>query len=125
MLPKRSTPVDQNLGSESTHSQLSVAIFRALRNRLVTQKSLMYFQTCQKHGKPCIPSPRVSKTRDIMPFAKAAEQHSWIYTFWVNFLLIGTFLSLQSRSGGYKNSQRKLRHHSTRLEKFHDDHLIS
>ena len=48
MLPKRSTPVDQNLGSESTHSQLSVAIFRALRNLLVTQKSLMYFQTCQK-----------------------------------------------------------------------------
>ena len=55
MLPKRSTPVDQNLGSESTHSQLSVAIFRALRNRLGAQKSLMYFQTCQKGGNPCIP----------------------------------------------------------------------
>ena len=65
MLPKRSTPVDQNLGSESTHSQLSVAIFRALRNLLVTQKSLMYFQTCQKGGNPCIPPPKVSKTRDI------------------------------------------------------------
>ena len=48
MLPKRSTPVDQNLGSESTHSQLSVAIFRALRNRLGAPKRLMYFQTCQK-----------------------------------------------------------------------------
>ena len=65
MLPKRSTSVDQNLGYESRHSQLSVVIFRALRNRLVTQKSLMYFQTCQKHGNPCIPPPRVSKTRDI------------------------------------------------------------
>ena len=40
-----------------------------------------------------------------------------------DFLLIGTFLSPQIRSGGYKNSQRKLRHHSTRLENFHDDHL--
>ena len=55
MLPKRSTPVDQNFSSENTHSQLSVAIFRALRNRLGAQKSLMYFQTCQKGGNPCIP----------------------------------------------------------------------
>ena len=70
MLPKRSTPVDQNLGSESTHSQLSVAIFRALRNRLVIQKSVMYFETCQKHGKPCIPPARVSKTRDIAQSGK-------------------------------------------------------
>ena len=61
MLPKRSAHVDQNLGSESTHSQLSVAIFRALRNRLVTQKSLMYFQTCQKDGNPCIPPPGLVK----------------------------------------------------------------
>eukprot|EP00493_Phyllostaurus_siculus_P021822 UN22151 len=29
MLPKRSTPVDQTLESESIHSQLSVAIFIA------------------------------------------------------------------------------------------------
>ena len=64
-LPKRSTLVDQTFWSESTHSQLSVAIFRALRNRLGAQKSLMYFQTCQKDGNPCIPPPRVSKTRDI------------------------------------------------------------
>merc|ERR1712035_74073 len=61
----------------------------------------------------------------IMPSAKAVYQHSWVYTFWVIFLLIGTFLSPQIRSGGYKNSQRKLRHHSTRLENFHDDHLSS
>ena len=41
MLPKRSTPVDQNLGSESIHSQLSVAIFRASRNLLGAQESLI------------------------------------------------------------------------------------
>ena len=41
MLPKRSTPVDQNLGSEIIHSQLSVAIFRALRSHLVAQRSLI------------------------------------------------------------------------------------
>ena len=78
MLPKRSTHVDQKLGSESTHSQLSVAIFRALRNLLVTQKSLMYFQTCQKGGNPCIPPARVSKTRDIrenMPYW--VNEFSW------------------------------------------------
>ena len=42
MLPKRSTPVDQNFLSENTHSQLSVTTFRASRNLLGTQKSLMY-----------------------------------------------------------------------------------
>ena len=72
MLPKRSTSVDQTFWSESTHSQLSVAIFRALRNRLVTQKSLMYFQTCKKGVNPCIPPPRVRKTRDI---------RSWKYEY--------------------------------------------
>ena len=41
MLPKRSTPVDQNLGSESIHSQLSVAIFIASRNLLGAQESLI------------------------------------------------------------------------------------
>ena len=70
MLPKRSTHVDQILGSESLHSQLSVAIFRALRNRLGAQKSLMYSQTCQKGVNPCIPPPRVSKTRDIAQSGK-------------------------------------------------------
>jgi len=38
MLPKRSTPVDQNFGSESMHSQLFIAIFRAPRTHLVAQK---------------------------------------------------------------------------------------
>ena len=41
MLPKRSTPVDQNLVSKSIHSQLSVAIFRASRNLLGAQESLI------------------------------------------------------------------------------------
>ena len=41
MLPKRSAPVDQSLGSESIHSQLSVAIFTAPRNRLGARKSLI------------------------------------------------------------------------------------
>ena len=41
MLPKMSTPVDQNLGSESIHSQLSVAIFTAPRNLLGARKSLI------------------------------------------------------------------------------------
>ena len=42
MLPKRSTPVDQNLGSESIHSQLSVAIFTAPRNLLGAQNDSIY-----------------------------------------------------------------------------------
>ena len=41
MLPKRSTPVDQNLVYESIHSQLYVAIFIASRNLLVAQESLI------------------------------------------------------------------------------------
>ena len=41
MLPKRSTPVDKNLGSESIHSQLSVAIFRVSRNLLGAQENLI------------------------------------------------------------------------------------
>ena len=61
MLTKRSTPVDQNLGCKSTHSQLSVAIFRALRNRLGAQKSLMYFQTCQKGVSRVYPPPGLVK----------------------------------------------------------------
>ena len=40
MLPKRSTPVDQTLESESIDSQLSVAIFIAPRNLLGARKSL-------------------------------------------------------------------------------------
>ena len=41
MLPKRSTRVDQNLASESTASQLSVAIFMASRTHLGTQKCII------------------------------------------------------------------------------------
>ena len=41
VLPKRSTPVDQTLESESIHSQLSVAIFIAPRNLLGARKSLI------------------------------------------------------------------------------------
>ena len=41
MLPKRSTPVDQNFSFESTNSQLSVAIFTACRNLLGAQESLI------------------------------------------------------------------------------------
>ena len=48
MLPKRSTPVDQNLGSESIHSQLSVAIFRAPRNHLVAEKAFIYQKMAKK-----------------------------------------------------------------------------
>ena len=42
MLTKRSTSVDQNLGSESIPSKLSVAIFTALRTHLGARKSLIY-----------------------------------------------------------------------------------
>ena len=42
MLPKRSTPVDQNLESESIDSNLSVAIFTASRTPLGTQECLIY-----------------------------------------------------------------------------------
>ena len=41
MLPKRSTPVDQTLGSKSIHSQLSVAIFITSRNLLGAQKGFI------------------------------------------------------------------------------------
>ena len=42
MLPKRSTHVDQILGSESIPSKLSVAIFMASRTLLGAQKTLIY-----------------------------------------------------------------------------------
>ena len=41
MFPKMSTRVDQNLASESTTSQLSVAIFMASRTNLGTQKCII------------------------------------------------------------------------------------
>ena len=37
MLPKRSTPVEQNLGSEIMYSRLSVAIFRPPTTHVVAQ----------------------------------------------------------------------------------------
>ena len=47
MLPKRSTPVDQIFWFESTHSQLSVAIFIASRNLLGLGKVLYTKKKCQ------------------------------------------------------------------------------
>ena len=41
MLPKRSTYVDQNIRSQSVHSQLSVAIFMASRTHLRTQECMI------------------------------------------------------------------------------------
>ena len=41
MLPKRSTHIDQNLESESIHSQLSVDIFMASRTHLGTQECII------------------------------------------------------------------------------------
>ena len=48
MLPKRSTTVDQTAVSEGIHSQLSVAIFTAPRNRLGAQKWFKYYKKTQK-----------------------------------------------------------------------------
>ena len=88
-----------------------------------SEKSYMLKKVPKRFKSVYTPPLRVSKTRDIMPSAKQVYRHSWIYTFWVRFLLIGTFLSPQIRSGSYKNSQRKLRHYSTRSDNFHDNHL--
>ena len=48
MLPKRSTPVDQNLESESIGSKLSEAIFMASRTHLGTQKCSIYRKKSKK-----------------------------------------------------------------------------
>ena len=54
MLTKRSTPVDQNMESESMDSKLSVAIFVAsepiwgLRNVLYTKKSRKYTEPMKR-----------------------------------------------------------------------------
>ena len=48
MLTKRSTSVDQNLGSESIPSKLSVAIFVASRTLLGTQECLIYQKKSKK-----------------------------------------------------------------------------
>ena len=65
MLPKRSTPVDQTFGSESRHSQLSVAIFIAPRNLLGARKSLISKKKCKKCGTLNQPVPLVTFLRDI------------------------------------------------------------
>jgi len=65
MLPKRSTSVDQNLGSESIDSKLSVAIFIVPRNLLVTLNDVIYQKTFQKLRNPWGPTPLVSFWRDI------------------------------------------------------------
>jgi len=52
MLPKRSTHVDQNLGSESIDSKLSVAIFIVPRNLLVTLNDVIYQKNFQKLRNP-------------------------------------------------------------------------
>ena len=65
MLPKRSTHIDQNLGSESIDSKLSVAIFMAPRNLLGTQKSLIYKKKSKKWETLNQPIPLVTFWRDI------------------------------------------------------------
>ena len=57
MLPKRSTPVEQNFLSENTHSQLSVAIFIASRNLLGARESLIYNKKCQNGSIQKQPTP--------------------------------------------------------------------
>ena len=64
MLPKRSTLVDQTLGSESRHSQLSVAIFIAPRNLLGLRK-VLYNKKVSKRYKSVYTPRKLSKTRDI------------------------------------------------------------
>ena len=51
MLPKTSTHIDQNLASESTAPQLSVAIFMASRIHLGTQKCIILGFFHKKRGK--------------------------------------------------------------------------
>ena len=65
MLPKRSTPVDQNFLSENTHSQLSVAIFIASRNLLGARESLIYKKKSQNGKTQKQPPPLVIFLRDI------------------------------------------------------------
>ena len=52
MFPKRSTHVDQNLGSEIIDSKLSVAIFRVPRNLLVALNDVIYKKKFQKWLNP-------------------------------------------------------------------------
>ena len=68
MLSKRSTRVDQNFGSESIDSQLSVTIFIASRNLLVALESLIYKKKCQNGKTQKQPPPLVIFLRDIEKF---------------------------------------------------------
>ena len=68
MLPKRSTLVDQTFGCESIHSQLSIAIFIASRNRLGAQKSLITSKKSIKLVNPYKPRSGFSTLRDIARF---------------------------------------------------------
>ena len=52
MLPKRSTYVDQNLGYESIHSKLSVAILTALKTHLAAQKCSKRWKKSKKGVNP-------------------------------------------------------------------------
>ena len=70
MLPKRSTSVDQNLGSESIDSKLSVAIFIVPRNLLVTLNDVIYQKNFQKLRNPWGPAPLVIFWRDIYMMLK-------------------------------------------------------
>ena len=74
MLPKRSTHVDQNLGSESIDSKLSLAIFIVPRNLLVTLNDVIYQKNFQKLRNPWGPTPLVSFWRDIAQCTKAATR---------------------------------------------------
>lgn len=62
-----------------------MAIFITVRNRLVSQKSLIYFQTCQKVEIRADPHPTytlVSKTRDIFIVLRArasCKKRNWKY----------------------------------------------
>ena len=83
-------------------SQLSLAIFIASRSYLGAQKCCNKQKICPKGVNPWILSHGFGGWHDILK---------------------STFLSPQISSGNRKNSQRKLRRHSTRSDNFHDDHL--
>ena len=116
MLTKRSTPVDQNLESESMDSKLSVAIFAASRTHLRTQECCVYQKKVEKLLNPWKGVPLVSSLRDIAQSTKVNKRFSCIYRFSAVFLLLPSFLSPQMSSGGYKYSYRKLRVCTLRCE---------
>ena len=104
MLTKRSTHVDQILGSESIHSKLSVAIFTALRTHLGAQKCCQRRKKSKKRVNPCRPHNGFSSLRDIAQHSKAIMRSTRVSTFFEVFSPLPTFLSLQMSSEGCKNS---------------------